>query len=61
MKYPATAVQQSSVIRIRILLLSENPTAEPLFGDVPDANIDKALRIAKNRIEWKNLRPSKRC
>ncbi len=31
------------------------------FGDVPDLNIDKALKIAKNRIEWKNLRPSKRC
>ncbi len=36
-------------------------TAESLFGDVPDLNIDKALKIAKNRIEWKTRRPSKRC
>ncbi len=26
-----------------------------LFGDAPDLNIDKALKIAKNRIEWKTL------
>ncbi len=31
----------------------DTPTAESLFGDVPDLNIDKALKIAKNRIEWK--------
>ncbi len=54
------------------LLTSNAPTAtlitfiaynikESLFGDVPDINIDKALKIVKNRIGWKNLRPSKRC
>ncbi len=32
--------------------------AESRFGDVPGLNIDEALKIAKNRIEWKNLRPS---
>ncbi len=37
------------------------PSAESLFSDVPDLNLDKALKIAKNRIEWKNLSPSKRC
>ncbi len=30
-------------------------TAESLFGDVPELNIDKALKIAKNRIEWKKF------
>ncbi len=45
----------------QVLLQCVKPTAESLFGVVPDLNIDKALIIAKNRIEWKNLRPSKRC
>ena len=45
----------------QVLLHCVKPTAESLFSDVPDLNIDKALKIAMNRIEWKNLRPSKRC
>ncbi len=45
----------------QVLLQCVQPTAESFFGEVPDLNIDKAFQIAKNRIEWKNLRPSKRC
>ncbi len=37
------------------------PTPESLYGDVPNLDIATASKIAKDRTEWKKLRPSKRC
>ncbi len=43
------------------LLQCVKPAAESRFGDIPDLNIDRALKMAKVRIEWRSLRPSKLC
>ncbi len=45
----------------RVLLESVPPTPESLYGDVPNLDIATATKIAKEKIEWKKLRPSKRC
>ncbi len=37
------------------------PNPDSLFGDVPDLDRRKAAEIAKERENWKILRPSMRC
>ncbi len=44
----------------RVLLECVPPTPESLYGDVPKLDIAAATKIAKDRIGWKKLRPSKR-
>ncbi len=45
----------------QVLLQCFKPTAESLWWCSGPKTSTRLLKIAKNRIEWKNLRPSKRC
>ncbi len=36
-------------------------TPESLYAEVPNLDVATATKIAKDRIEWKRLRKSKRC
>ncbi len=53
-------LEEHRVIR-RVLMNCVKPTTDSLFGDVPDLDSGKAAEIAKDREEWKSLRPSKCC
>ncbi len=44
-----------------VLLHCVKPTPESIFGDLIDTDVDKAISLAKDRVEWKRNRPSKLC
>ncbi len=45
----------------QILLNCVKPTPVSIFGGLIDIGVNEAISLAKDRIEWKKNRPSKRC
>ncbi len=45
----------------QVLLNCVKPTPKSIFGDLIDLDVNEAISLAKDRIEWKKNRPSKRC
>ncbi len=45
----------------QVLLNCVKPKPESIFGDLIDLDVNEAISLAKDRIEWKKNRPSKRC
>ncbi len=41
----------------QILLMRVKSTPESVFGDLIDADVNAAISLAKDRIEWKKNRP----
>ncbi len=45
----------------QVLLNCVKPTQESILGDLNVKDVNAALSLARDRIEWKKLRPSNRC
>ncbi len=44
----------------KVLLNGVKPEKEILFGDIPNLDVEKAIETARDRANWKLLRPSRR-
>ncbi len=40
-------------MREKVVLQCVNPTPESVFGDVPGLEVQVAINLAMNRVEWK--------
>ncbi len=45
----------------RVLLQCVKPTTESILDDVLELEIEAAINLAKERVEWKKNRPSRQC
>ncbi len=45
----------------QVLLTCVKHTSVSILADIPSRDIRAAIRIAADRVEWKRLRPSRRC
>ncbi len=44
----------------QVLLQCVKPTPESVFGDLPGLEVQVAINVAKNKLEWKRIGPSRR-
>ncbi len=51
---------ESRTVR-QVLLNWVKPTQESILGDLNGKDVNTAISLARDRIEWKKLRPSNRC